>query len=153
MSMKSPIQLFIALAVLLAAATVAAQVYKWVDKDGKVQFSDTPPPDAKTEAKKIDVKPASGSTAAATKSLAEKSKEFDKRKAAEAEKAKKAGEEEKTKAQNQEACETAKAYANDLQSGRPINRSNAQGERSFMSDEERAAELAKARSTMAEACK
>lgn len=46
--MKSPIQIFIAIAILLATATVAAQVYKWVDKDGRVQYSDQPPPaDAK----------------------------------------------------------------------------------------------------------
>ena len=42
--MKSPVQLFTAVAILLATATVAAQVYKWVDKDGKIQYSDTPPP-------------------------------------------------------------------------------------------------------------
>ena len=54
--MKSPIQFFIAIAILLATATVAAQVYKWVDKDGQVQFTDTPPPPGatKSEAKKVD---------------------------------------------------------------------------------------------------
>jgi hypothetical protein len=33
-------------ALLFAALDAQAQqtVYKWVDKDGKVQFSDTPPP-------------------------------------------------------------------------------------------------------------
>ena len=46
--MKSPVQLFIAMAILLATATVAAQVYKWVDKDGKVQYTDTPPPASAT---------------------------------------------------------------------------------------------------------
>lgn len=63
--MKSPLQLFVAIAVLLATATVAAQVYRWVDKDGKVHFSDTPPPtDSKgTAAKKVDVRPASGAAA------------------------------------------------------------------------------------------
>ena len=42
--MKSPVQLFAAIAIFLATATVAAQVFKWIDKDGKVNFSDTPPP-------------------------------------------------------------------------------------------------------------
>ena len=65
--MKSPVQLFTAVAILLATATVAAQVYKWVDKDGKIQYSDTPPPATatKTEAKKVDTSPAAASTAAA----------------------------------------------------------------------------------------
>src|SRR6185436_7157805 len=38
------------LAVLLAfSAGAAAQTYKWVDKDGKVRYGDTPPPDAKVQ--------------------------------------------------------------------------------------------------------
>ncbi|QNM98570.1 DUF4124 domain-containing protein [Chitinimonas koreensis] len=42
------------LAALLALAPpAAAQVYKWVDANGKVQFSDQPPPDAKAQAVKI----------------------------------------------------------------------------------------------------
>jgi glutaredoxin len=37
--------LFTALA-LLFAASAAAQMYRWVDKDGKVHYTDTPPPAA-----------------------------------------------------------------------------------------------------------
>ena len=69
--MKSSIQLFIAIAILLAAATVTAQVYKWVDKDGKVQYSDTPPPaDAKSDPKKVDTRPAAGPASVPAKSPA-----------------------------------------------------------------------------------
>ena len=66
--MKSPVQIFVAIAVLLATATVAAQVYKWVDKDGQVQYTDTPPPPgaAKVEAKKINSALASTTTAPTT---------------------------------------------------------------------------------------
>ena len=32
------------LALLAVGTTAQAQVYKWVDKDGKTHFSDTPPP-------------------------------------------------------------------------------------------------------------
>ena len=89
--MKSPVQLFIAAAILLATATVAAQVYKWVDKDGKVQYSDMPPPATatKTEARKIETSPAVVSTPALAKSLQDRAKDFDKRKTDVAEKAKK----------------------------------------------------------------
>lgn len=42
------------LAALLALLPpAAAQVYKWVDANGKVQFSDQPPPNAKAQAVKI----------------------------------------------------------------------------------------------------
>src|SRR5215216_1310827 len=34
---------------LLAAAPASAQMYKWVDKDGKVHYSDKPPPGTKAQ--------------------------------------------------------------------------------------------------------
>lgn len=34
----------IAIALALAANTAAAQTYRWIDRDGKVNFTDTPPP-------------------------------------------------------------------------------------------------------------
>ena len=33
------------LALLLAALPASAVMYKWVDQDGKVHYSDQPPPD------------------------------------------------------------------------------------------------------------
>ena len=44
--MRAPRPIFLALCIALAAAAAQAQtVYKWVDKDGKVHFGDTPPAD------------------------------------------------------------------------------------------------------------
>ena len=39
-------QFTIAVAAMLVAANAAAQMYRWVDKDGKVFYTDTPPPSA-----------------------------------------------------------------------------------------------------------
>ena len=164
--MKSPIQLFVALAVMLATATVAAQVYKWVDKDGKVQYSDTPPPPSagKADAKRINtganssapaVSTAPGTTAAAAnapKSLQERSKDADKRRVDEAEKAKKDEEAQKIAKQNEERCKEATRFKSDLDSGRPIVRNNDKAERVFVSDEERGAEAARLKTIIAEAC-
>ena len=47
---KSPILLLFG---LLAASTVLAQAYRWVDEDGVVHFGDRPPPDAGTQAEAI----------------------------------------------------------------------------------------------------
>ena len=108
--MKSPVQLFIALAILLATATVAAQVYKWVDKDGKVQYTDTPPPAnaTKSEARKIDTAPPVATKAdAPTKSLQDRAKDFDKRKADDAEKAKKIEADQQNAAANAASCRDA----------------------------------------------
>ena len=45
--MRASTKLAVALAVLVAPALADAQtsVYRWVDKNGKVQYSDTPPPE------------------------------------------------------------------------------------------------------------
>ncbi len=160
--MKSPIRLFVAAAVLLATATVAAQVYKWVDKDGKVQYSDMPPPPAatKADAKKLNTgasapvpdgaDPKAGANA--PKTAQEKAREADKKNKDEAEKARKDEEAQKAAKMNEERCKAARRYKGDLETGRPIARNNDQGERSFMSDEERSAELAKANAAIADAC-
>ena len=158
--MKSPLRLIIALAILLATATVAAQVYKWVDKDGKVQYSDTPPPPSatKAEAKKVDAVPSAPATTAASapaagKALQDRNKDYDKRRADAAEKSKKDDEAQKTAAAEDENCRRASAAVRDLESGRPITKVGDSGEILFVTDEQRQAEIAKARDLAASYCK
>lgn len=155
--MKSPLQIAIFLAILLATATVAAQVYKWVDKDGKVQYSDSPPPASagKTEPKKMETAPATTAAPANApgKSLQERAKDYDKRRSETAEKTKKDDEAQKNAEVDQENCRDARAALADLESGRPISRANANGERAFMTDEQRQTDIQKARAMIASACK
>jgi hypothetical protein len=54
----------LALPLLLAAPAAQAQVYKWIDADGKTQFSDSPPPEAKQRAKPLTLKGTDTSPAA-----------------------------------------------------------------------------------------
>lgn len=153
--MKSPVQLFIAVAILLATATVAAQVYKWVDKDGKMQYSDTPPPASatKTEAKKIDTSPAAAAVAAPAKSLQDRVKESDKRKADLAEKAKKSEIDQQNAEINASNCTDARAAVRELESGRPMVRTSETGAREYVSDDARQADLVRARKSVADFCK
>ena len=154
--MKSPVQLFIAMAILLATATVAAQVYKWVDKDGKVQYTDTPPPASatKTEAKRLDTTPAAASAASApAKSLADRAKDFDKRKTEDAEKQKKAEVDKKNADITAANCKDATTNLKTLESGRPIVRTTETGDRELLNDDARQADLAKARKAADEFCK
>ena len=51
-------RLAIAVAAMLAAATAGAQMYRWVDKDGKVYYTDTPPPAAAKSVQKRSSAPA-----------------------------------------------------------------------------------------------
>jgi len=162
--MKSPVQLFAALAILLATATVAAQVFKWIDKDGKVNFTDTPPPAeaVKGEAKKIATPTVSPSPKAAPSKLAalpsaktgvDQAKDAEKKKTDLAEKAKKDEAADKLSKQNEERCKEAKRYLTTLESGAPIKQSNDAGEVVFMTDEARASESARAKSAATESCK
>ena len=152
--MKSPIQFFVAIAILLATATVAAQVYKWVDKDGRVQYSDTqPPPGAtKAEAKKVETSNAAASTSPVP-TLKDRTKDFDKRRAEADENAKKMADIRKKDEAIEENCKSARAALRDLESGRMIRRTNDQGEIAVMTDEAREAELSKVRAAAAESCK
>jgi hypothetical protein len=153
--MKSPVQLFSAVAILLATATVAAQVYKWVDKDGKVQYSDSPPPATatKSEAKKVDAPPAAASAAAPAKSLQDRSKDYDKRQAEVAEKNKKNDLEQKNAAVNAANCADSRASLRELESGRPISRTTEAGAREYLDDTAKQGEIAKARKSVADFCK
>ena len=156
--MKSPVQFFAAIAIFLATATVAAQVFKWIDKDGKVNFSDTPPPAeaVKGEAKKLTVLPAANTPAPApakVKIAVDQAKEAEKKKAELADKGKKDEAAEQNAKQNEERCKDAKRYLSTLDSGTPIRQSNDAGERVFMNDEQRASETARAKIAVTESCK
>lgn len=156
--MKSPVQFFAAIAIFLATATVAAQVFKWIDKDGKVNFSDTPPPAeaVKGEAKKLTVLPAANTPApvpAKVKIAVDQAKEAEKKKTELADKAKKDEAAEQNAKQNEERCKDAKRYLSTLDSGTPIRQSNDAGERVFMNDEQRASETARAKIAATESCK
>lgn len=168
--MKSPVQLFFAIAVLLATATVAAQVYKWVDKDGQVQYTDTPPPPgvAKVEPKKIaKASPSATATASAATvagkpvEAAKTSKDKARDTAKEVEKRRKETIDQNLKDDdiarvakaNLERCKGATAALLEFESGRPLNRTKENGEREFVSDEERAASIVRMRTAMTESCK
>ena len=48
MKPRIPVLLCLAAALAVSAAQAQSTVYRWVDKDGKVQFGDQPPADAKS---------------------------------------------------------------------------------------------------------
>jgi hypothetical protein len=160
--MRSPIRFFAAAAILLATATVAAQVYKWVDKDGKVQYSDQPPPASagKADPKKLSDAPASGASASPASSpgkAAESPKDAEKRKKDQAKKeedaAKKAADDARRAADDAENCRNARSALRDLESGRPLQRTDEKGDRYFVSDEQRQADIARTREIASTSCK
>jgi len=155
-------RILIAMAFLLAAGTAGAQMYRWVDKDGKVRYGDTPPPGAKTSSIKA---PPPGAAAPATASKdakdakkgpltpAEQEQEYRKRQD-EAKKASEKSEKDKqAQAEKNDACERAKDYMQTLASGQRVQRTNPSGERYYMDENQVAQEIAKAQQSVQKSCK
>jgi len=154
---------YLPLALALFILPVWAGLYKWTDENGKVHYSDQPPPgDAKPkqtqtlkESKSAAVAPnaAGAKPAAGAKTPVEQEMEFRKRRleAAEGEaKAKKDAEAAEEKKRN---CERANAQVASLQRGGRMTRPGPNGEQIYMSDAEIAKELVNARKVADRWCK
>lgn len=151
----------IVIAMLALALPAAGQPYRWVDAEGRVQYSDRPPVG---NTKAAPVKNAAGSVsgtggtgnanaAPAPKSTAEQEQAFRKRLADREEGAKKQAELDSERRRKADACDHAKRALVGLeQSGRQV-RFESNGERTYLSEEQVEAEKAKARSEITTACK
>lgn len=144
----------IILAFVAALAPAAlAQLYKYVDKDGKTVYSDTPP--ANTDSKQINVpvsRPADAPPAAA-KSAVERDKDLEKGRKAASDKQKKSDEEAARMAQNELRCTQLKGNYEMYVQGGKIQKTNDKGEREIMSDAEIESARERTRREMEEACK
>lgn len=160
--------LFIAFVGLVFALSAQAQ-WKWKDARGNVQYSDRPPPTG-TPDKDILQRPASASriigvvpagqpasaasapaprpaASAPSPDAARQKQEQDR------DNAKQKEEERRVAEQKRENCSRAQANLRDLQSGIRITRTNEQGERVFMDDVQRQAEVERARNLITSECK
>lgn len=143
----------IALAVLALAfaAPAAAQLYKWVDKDGKTYYSDTPP--TNVDSKQLNVQSGAAAPSAPPKSALARDKDLEKGREESREQGKKAEVAAKDAANKQEACSQARAAVALYSDGGRITKYNDKGERIYMGDDEIAAALQRARRDVDEACK
>jgi len=166
--MNKLVSLLAALLLALAPAGAAlAQQYKWVDQNGKTQYGDVPPPGVKATPLRG---PASGSAPAAPSSKAASSKTgttgakgkekeltpeqaFQKRREDERANAEKEAKARQEKEASQSNCTSARSSLAQLESGQRIARTNAQGERYYVEDDQRAAETERARRAVGEWCK
>ena len=165
-NLTKPLLLAILGGVWLVSAPSGAETYKWTDAEGKVHYSDQPPPanvkepvtisPRKTSAPKTSASPAAGEKGAKEakpKTYVEQEAEFRKRKVEAAER--EAAEKKKTEeaAEKKQNCDLARAQLKNLQSGGRIARTNAQGEREYLNDAQMAQELERAKKTAEGWCK
>ena len=148
----TPILRFIACALIaIAGSGDALAQYMWLDAKGVKQYSDMPPPpDVPTNrvlqsggSRLAPAMPAKDAQAtAAEPTLAERNAAFEKRRLERAERERKESEQAKLDADKARSCEQARAYSRTLASGERISRMGPNGERSYLSDAQRAQETA-----------
>lgn len=147
---------------LLLSLPVEAALNKWVDANGHVHYSDQPPP-ATVKAKVLrsttstDLMPSSGevgasSAPAAAKTYAEKEAELKKAQKAKQEAEAKSAEEQSRTEARKSACASAQQNLRTLQDGMRIVEIGANGERSFVSDEQRQQRIAQTQKDVAAYC-
>ena len=153
--MKNP---WILLFALIFAGAAHAQ-YRWVDKDGKTRYGDTPPPGVKATPLGA---PASGSApaapAAAAKdakkgplTAAEREQDYRKRQAETKKEQEKSEKSQQAAADKAENCKRAREYQLTLETGR-VARTNTAGERYYMDEGQISQELAKSKQTVQQYC-
>lgn len=149
------------IATLLAIGSAAPSFaqYVWLNEKGVKQYSDMPPPPSipanrilkqpsgsalPSAGSETSAPPVQTESAAATKppmTTAERNADFRKRHAEQAEKEKKAAEQARVAAEKAKNCQRAREYQSALASGGRMARTDQNGERSFLTDEQRAQEM------------
>jgi len=175
------IRVTLTVAVVLAGftSTPSEAQWAWKDGNGRLVYSDRPPPsDIKaanivrqpsTQAlanpapasgplddagKPSDAKNSDAKTPApnAPKTIAERDMEFRKRQQERADSDKKATEEQTKSAAKTAECERARGYMRSLEDGIRITKTDAAGNREFLDDAQRAAEVERTRKIIQSAC-
>jgi hypothetical protein len=142
------------------------QAYRWVDSNGRVQYSDRPPTGTAKAAplsggstaspQKPAVKSESGEASkqpAAPMTTAEKEQAFRKRLMEKEEGEKKQAAATEEQRQKAEHCDQAKRHLVTLESGVRQSRMDLNGERTVLDDSQLAAEKEQVRRTIESACK
>ena len=157
--------LAVGVATLAASPAAAQQLYKYTGPDGKVQYSDRPPPGGQkaekvTGSRVSSVGPggaaaASGDAAksSAPKTAAEQEQAFRQRKMEAEEKAKKGEKVAQEQQQQAEACANARRDLAGVQSGARVARLNEAGERIFLDDAGVQNEISRLQRDVAANCK
>jgi len=132
---------------LLLPGLAAAEIYRWVDGEGRVHFGQRP---AAPGAEQIEVKPQVVERDPATRERLERSERFyDARRQEQAQAAAAAAE---RRAKRDQECGELRRRLAQIPEGRRYYRSEANGERSYYSDEQLDAARRQLRDQVAERC-
>jgi hypothetical protein len=136
-------------AAMAIAPAASAQLYKYVDKDGKTVYTDTPPAGAESKSLRAPAPAPAPATKPAVESKEPPKATRDTRAAAP-----KPEPAAMTAEQKEARCQAARAdYVIFLDGGPVVMRNTATGERFTLDEKQAEAEKAKAKAAMDEACK
>lgn len=136
----------------LCSMVASAQLYSWKDANGKIHYSDEPPPDnAKT--RKVSPPAAGTGDPNAYRALAEKEAVARKKQKEGSEAADKAAKEQAATEERRAECERARGNLSSLESGQTRFTVGSNGERIGLDGDVREAELARARKAVESLCK
>lgn len=152
-------------------ATAADVQWKWRDANGRLQYSDRPPPagtpdkdilqrPAPPRAKLVQIVPAGQAAsqpapkpaAPAASTAKERAAELEKSKAEALKKAQQEADEAELRQQRAENCQLARARVVELDAGTRLYVTNARGEREVMDDARRAEERRRAQTAVSTSC-
>ena len=153
-------KIILMLSLAFAAGAAQAQIKCWNDANGKRVCGDTPPPGVKgtairgTQSSEPAPAPAAKGKDAKKGPLtpAEQEQEYRKRKAEEEKTSAKADAAEKEKELKKQNCDQAQDSLRMLESGQRIARTNPSGERYYLDDTQREAEIVKGREAVKRSC-
>lgn len=144
------------LGLLMLAASLAAhgQVLRCVDKAGKVEFASECPPGTTAQQTGIRNNPAAAPAAKPAPSTVDRQLDAKKRATEQQEAEQKAAKQAAEDAQRKQACDQARGYLKTLETGGRVTRNDpVTGERTFLEDSQRAAEIAVAQQSVSANCR
>ena len=145
---------FVIIALSLIGLNAHAGLNKWVDAEGKVHYSDAPPPEVKTETvRNVSGKGQTEAPASySPKSYSEREAEMKKSKLEKEEASKKTAQQEADAKAKQTNCEAARQNVRSLEAGGRIVTYDANGERTYMEDDARTQRLEEAQGAVSKYC-
>ena len=147
---------YLLLLLILTSTNAFAEINKWVDSNGKVHYSDQPPPPdvkPKTLRSFSDTQDSASSSVAAPKTIAEREAEMKKAQKTKKEADDKASQKKAIADAQQASCNIAQQNLRALQDGIRMVEIDAKGERSFLDDQQREQGIAKAEKDISNYCK
>ncbi|CAG1004309.1 hypothetical protein RHDC4_03461 [Rhodocyclaceae bacterium] len=144
-------RIVVALCLLTLAAGASAQAYKWTDAQGKVHFSDTPPPDRKAD--KMTIKPAQPENPEAVARSRDWKTQLEESRVRQHQEQKREAAQQSQRQAAESRCQSARRSLDSLKRERPVYRFNKEGQKEYLEDKDRATEVQRAQDRVDANCR